>query len=357
MRVYETFGVPLEPKILLIGFFLANDFWDAEKFDAWRKSGVGGNYMVWRDFGRQTAIASVEKVLGNSYLYYWARFIREVYRNWRAGEPKDLQLADGSHLKLRPDDLAEKTAYIEPGNPIFELAVDALERINAIASSHGTHVIVVLQPSKEETYLPLLDGTPADPGAPLRAALAARGIEYLDLLPVFREHAEAGAKLFYEFDGHPNAEGYRLIAKEDSRPPGEQGRGVRPRGRTAGSGLSRRSAPIRHQPRRRGESLYKGQRLPERRRERWPTPATMAGGARSPASASAVLHLAGLDDSATTASSPAQLLQSTPSTDACVRRQSLASSRLTDRAAGSQGGRGRFPLRGRTLSELPRAID
>jgi lysophospholipase L1-like esterase len=218
LRLYETFGVPLKPKILLIGFFLANDFWDAEKFDAWLKSGVGGNYMVWRDFvGDRTAFlgdAFLGDALRSSYLYHWARFVREVYRDWRAGEPKDLQLADGSHVKLRPDDLAEKTAYIEPGNPIFDLSLDALKRINAVATSHGTHVIVVLQPGKEETYLPLLDGTPADPGAPLRAALEARGIEYLDLLPLFREQAAAGPKLFYEFDGHPNAEGYRLTAEK-----------------------------------------------------------------------------------------------------------------------------------------------
>ena len=212
LRVYETFGVPLEPKILLVGFFVANDFWDAEKFDAWLRSGGGGNYLVWRDSGQHTG--AVEKVLGNSYIYRWARYVREVYRNWRAGEPKDLRLADGRHLKLRPRSMAVKTAYVAPGNHVFELAVDALQRINAIATSHGTDVLVVLLPSKEETYLPLLDGTPADPGAPLRAALAADGIEYLDLLPAFREHAEAGAKLFFEYDGHPNSEGYRLIAKK-----------------------------------------------------------------------------------------------------------------------------------------------
>jgi lysophospholipase L1-like esterase len=216
LRIYETFGVQLEPKILLIGFFVANDFWDAEMFDEWQKSGADDNYMVWRDFGRRTddQTAFTRKALRGLYLYNWARFIRQSYRNWRAGEPKDLQLADGSHLKLRPDHLADMTAYIEPGNPIFDLTLDALERINALATSHGTHVIVVLQPGKEETYLPLLDGSATDPGAPLRAALEARGIEYLDLLPVFREHARAGARLFFETDGHPNAEGYRLTAEE-----------------------------------------------------------------------------------------------------------------------------------------------
>jgi lysophospholipase L1-like esterase len=212
LRVYETFGVSLKPKILLIGFFVGNDFRDAEKFDAWLRSGVGGNYLVWRDFGQDTG--SMQKVLGNSHVYDWLRYVRKAYQDWRADEPKNLRLADGRNLKLRPDRLASRTAYIEPGHPSFELAVDALERINAIATGHGAHVIVVLQPSKEETYLPLLDGTGADPGAPLRAALEARGIEYLDLLPAFREHAEAGAKLFFQYDGHPNSEGYRLIAKE-----------------------------------------------------------------------------------------------------------------------------------------------
>ena len=53
------------------------------------------------------------------------------------------RLADGRHLKLRPDNLAYRTADIEPGNPIFDLAVDALERINAIATSQGTDVLVV----------------------------------------------------------------------------------------------------------------------------------------------------------------------------------------------------------------------
>jgi hypothetical protein len=201
----------------LVGFFVANDFWDAQMFDAWLQSGADGSYMVWRDFGRtdrSDPVAMLSDALRGSYLYHWVRFVREAYRNWRAGEPKDLQLADGDRVELRPRHLAEKTAYIEPGNPIFELTLDALERIHATATSHGTQVLVVLQPGKEETYLPLLDGSTPDPGAPLRAALEARGIAYLDLLPAYREQAEAGAQLFYQIDGHPNRDGYRLTAEE-----------------------------------------------------------------------------------------------------------------------------------------------
>jgi lysophospholipase L1-like esterase len=222
LRIYETFGVPLHPKVLLIGFLARNDFWDAEMFDTWLKSGVGGNYMVWRDFGRSETrsnmddpLTELRRILRNeSYLYSLLRYARKAYRSWRSGEPKALQLADGSRLQLSPSDLASKTVNAQPGNFVFELVLGALERMQAIAKHHGTCMVVVFQPSKEEVYLPLLDGTSPDAGAPLREALDARGIRYLDLLAAFRARAEVGAPLFFETDGHPNRQGYQLIAEE-----------------------------------------------------------------------------------------------------------------------------------------------
>ena len=59
LRVYETFGLTLHPKVVLVGFFIGNDFWDAEMFDRWLKSGAGGSYMVWRDFGRPASVGSL----------------------------------------------------------------------------------------------------------------------------------------------------------------------------------------------------------------------------------------------------------------------------------------------------------
>jgi hypothetical protein len=72
---------------------------------------------------------------------------------------------------------------------------------------------MVLQPSKEEVYLSLRNPIPEDPARPLREALQQRGIEYLDLGPIFCERAAAGQRLFFEVDGHPNAVGYALIAE------------------------------------------------------------------------------------------------------------------------------------------------
>ena len=66
LRVYETFGTRLHPKVLLVGFFVRNDFSDADTFDGWLKSGAGGNYMVCRDSGRPRSTSlSMDQPISN----------------------------------------------------------------------------------------------------------------------------------------------------------------------------------------------------------------------------------------------------------------------------------------------------
>ena len=91
--------------------------------------------------------------------------------------------------------------------------MDEFDRIQATTWANVTHALMVLQPSKEETYLPLLQIDVPDGNAALRDAFDQRGIDYLDLTPAFRERAAAGERLFYEMDGHPNAAGYALTAR------------------------------------------------------------------------------------------------------------------------------------------------
>jgi lysophospholipase L1-like esterase len=227
-RVYQTFGAAVRPKLLLVGVYAQNDFWDAAMFDQWLREGVGDNYMVWRDFGRprrftfslRRPIATAEgvfrahiyPVVRSSHLYNLVRGIRGgtggIAHAWTT-----LSFADGSRLQLSKDEFVFMTAGAQPDRPEFRLVLDALRKIQSFAKEQGTRTLVILQPSKEEVYLPLMGEPVTDPTGPLRQALDEAGLEYLDLQPVFRQRAKAGERLFFEIDSHPNEAGYRLIGQ------------------------------------------------------------------------------------------------------------------------------------------------
>jgi lysophospholipase L1-like esterase len=231
LRVYETFGVKLHPKLLLVGFLVRNDFWDANMFDRWLKSGAQGNYMVWRDFGRPRSTSlSMNQPFGDlaisllwqchllatkSHLYNFLHYARRYLKGWRLSRPPEstIQTPDGTRLELALADFIDKTGEARPGQRLFDVTVEALQRLHSIAKANGTNVLVILQPSKEEVYLPPSGEPDADPGSPLRVKLGELGIPYLDLLPDFRSRAAKGEVLFFETDGHPNVRGYALIAE------------------------------------------------------------------------------------------------------------------------------------------------
>jgi lysophospholipase L1-like esterase len=112
-----------------------------------------------------------------------------------------------------PPHLSRQAALAQPGRREFQLLLQALQRLHSIATQDGAQTVIVLQPGKEMVYLPLLGETVPDPASALREALEKLGIDYLDLTPGFRDRAAAGEKLFFEYDGHPNAAGYALIAQ------------------------------------------------------------------------------------------------------------------------------------------------
>jgi lysophospholipase L1-like esterase len=229
LRVYETFGTALQPKLVIVGFFAGNDFSNAETFDRWLSSGVGGNYMVWRDFGQprrvkfslrhlasslQSVVAvDVYPLLRRSYLVNLLRAARGAARRSLSAQPTTFRFPDGREIQLSLDDLATVAAEARPGQREFQLTLDALEQIHMTAARTGAHTLIVLQPSKEEIYLPLMNVEIPDLTRPLREALRSRGIDYLDLAPAFRTRAASGEPLFHKIDGHPTAAGYALIAE------------------------------------------------------------------------------------------------------------------------------------------------
>jgi lysophospholipase L1-like esterase len=216
LRVYQTFGTELNPRLVIAAVFPGNDFWDAGKFEEWQNSGAEGNYMVWRnqhgapDWSRDPVAAFRLLLLRRSYLYNLAVATAKAYRDREASAPVVVTLRDGSEMRMVPGEFQERTAGSERGRREFELVEHALRRLRDQSRSNGSQLLVVIQPSKEEVYMPLTGESVRDAAAFLRVLFDELGIEYLDLLPRFRQQAEEKA-LFFESDGHPNAAGYHLI--------------------------------------------------------------------------------------------------------------------------------------------------
>jgi hypothetical protein len=109
---------------------------------------------------------------------------------------------------------AYQTSIAQPESREFQLVLQAYQRLQALTQAQRAHLLIVFLPSKEEVYLPLLGEPAPDFSTPLQQALERLGMATLDLTPAFRRYAAAGERLFFETDGHPNQQGYGLIAQE-----------------------------------------------------------------------------------------------------------------------------------------------
>jgi lysophospholipase L1-like esterase len=209
--------------MVIVGMYPDNDFWDAELFAEWWESKAGGSYMVWRNLGRlkptDTGLQRLTKqtqtfLKQHSLLYNLAEYARQLYRGRNSVEPKFLRLANGAQMHLSPSRFASRITGATADQPAFRFVIQALTRLQALTATQGARLVVVIQPSKEQIYTPLLGETVPDPNPPLIEALTQLGIDYLDLTPVFQERAKAGEALFFQSDTHPNRKGYGLIAQE-----------------------------------------------------------------------------------------------------------------------------------------------
>jgi lysophospholipase L1-like esterase len=212
VRIYETFGPLLRPKLVVVGFFADNDFSDTIFFHQWVQAGSHGNYLDWRDFDRHGPVKGF--LQRHSSLVHLLLLARDVYNHRRVSEPRLLTLGSNTQLQLQPSAFLARTRGATPDQPAFQQVVQALTRLQALTTAQGTQLLIVFQPSKERVYMPFLGESLPDPSAPLRAVLEAQGIPTLEVFPAFQLHATTGAQLFFTADSHPNRQGYRLIAQE-----------------------------------------------------------------------------------------------------------------------------------------------
>jgi lysophospholipase L1-like esterase len=208
LRVLEAFGLGLSPKLALFVLFPANDLTDNDSFRRWLAAGTDVPYKEWRITGGREP-AHWRRLLEGSYLVTFLRGVRRSLTSPVAA--RTIELRDGGRVQLVPGLSDAENA--RPGHPVFELVVDTIDEARAVSNRRGSDFLVLLMPAKEDVYLPVAAEPAPRVIESLKTALRERGIESLDLTPHFRAHARDFPPLFYEVDGHPNEEGYRLIAR------------------------------------------------------------------------------------------------------------------------------------------------
>jgi hypothetical protein len=204
LRVYERFGQALRPGLVLFCLFPGNDLRDAGRFSRWLQAGSPGNYAVWSSHRNASGL------LRQSYLVTFLREVGDRLGSRLRG--RTIDFPDGGRLQLVSKVYADNELLARPEHPNFHRVLDAVEQTRALAAGIGGKFLVLLVPTKEEVYLPLLNERPPPGTAVFAAHFRATGIPYVDLTPSFQARARAGERLFFEIDGHPNAAGYHLFA-------------------------------------------------------------------------------------------------------------------------------------------------
>lgn len=247
--VLEEEALRLAPQRVLIGLYYGNDL-----FDATRSAYTRDHWASWRSTEPPFALAaltppampderrfmSIRGWLGrHSMIYRLAvhSFLGAPTRRWEAqtqtGRGGDLAVLDlperdiftvfTPQYRLRALDLDD--GVIGEG---LDLTFRFLARMKEVADDNDIELLVVLIPTKERVYWPLMQDQPLrdmeamqqlirneeEVDEAVKRRLNALEIGYVDVLDALRTASQRETIYPRNQDGHPRAEGYGVIAEE-----------------------------------------------------------------------------------------------------------------------------------------------
>ncbi len=210
------------PRILIWGivernidgarFFNFSSTWQKKPADA---AALPKSRILWETFmpdSLKKALPDSSALAMKSRLY-WAR----IRSKWVKTEEADVVLS--SRLVCGQPFLfyREAMSHMKWGEDKrrVDLFVDSLVTVNKICRERGLDLVIVLIPDREQIYRDYLPWHETPPESCLVEAereLNARGVDVLNLLPIFREKAQDGILLYWPDDTHWNNEGIQLAA-------------------------------------------------------------------------------------------------------------------------------------------------
>jgi lysophospholipase L1-like esterase len=266
-RLLEEFVLPHRPRVVVVAFFAGNDLQDAERFDAFARTGAfPGGSLGWK-FKDVIARFDDSYVLslfhGLGGLLGERRALPAVHADSGSTDYSGEDL--GASPVARPSfdrglyampvgGRAVRFAFMPPylnclqlsraeleGSPGWEATRRAYREMSRLAAAQGARLAVVFVPSKEQVYLPLVQASftsdeversvavslrdvPHPPKAArllehrlalnglVRDFCAREGIAFRDLTPDLGARLAAGTNVYFPDDSHWNAAGHETAA-------------------------------------------------------------------------------------------------------------------------------------------------
>ncbi len=214
----HEYGWALQPKIVVVGFFVGNDVTDVMRDMIYNKTNTPEQQavvdMVWRLKGQGSQQGDVETWLkANSHAYV---FLNKIYERLMPAPPKqqpDMTNTAYNYLKQEPPERATG----------WNTTLSLLDELHWKAEQYGAALVVVAIPAKEQVDATAWQDmqksfglTAADldrdlPQQRLAAWSAGSGVPVIDLLPGFR--AAGNQQLYFNADPHWTPAGHALAAQ------------------------------------------------------------------------------------------------------------------------------------------------
>jgi lysophospholipase L1-like esterase len=217
--ITERYALPLHPRVMLWGFFSANDGSDSADFEAWVEAGKPPVRLTQpesglRDFlSRHVRMYELLKFLLHAGIYYQRGAVQQAVVVPAPGGPA---------WTFYPDTLEAladgRRPHVARG---WELAEAAILETRSAVEAAGAELVLVVLPPKEVIYADLWRARVADPAAydlaePERTIMAfcqAQSLKCLDVAPAFATHAAAGEELYLRQDAHLTPAGHHVVAE------------------------------------------------------------------------------------------------------------------------------------------------
>jgi SGNH hydrolase-like domain, acetyltransferase AlgX len=251
-------ALKLSPDVVIVGFYLGNDLFDAykvvQKNENWQHLRYPGFTATAHEasnpadedrtrYGAELSVSRLRIWLAQHSVLYKVLIYSAIGEVARTTEGKLLGGAQGEAsilydrngiltgfnpgLRLKALDL--KDSRVREG---LLISLDLFSEMNAYCVKQNISLLVALIPTKESVYAKYLEDDPVlgkaaviqlsleserKVNATIKAFFENQNIAYLDLLPYLQE--QVGQKQLYpgNYDGHPNKNGYRVIAEALAR--------------------------------------------------------------------------------------------------------------------------------------------